>query len=187
MNLTKDILGINNLYNKSIYEVYDLLKMVHRMPFFDNSVSLKIIDILNDKIVTESFFNSNEEIDNYIINGLDELKEKKILNNKIKKSNNNKIIKKKSENKRKKIINEDYICDNISKENKPKKKNIKFFLNKKNTKSEPNCSIEDKKIIRKKEKKYKCELCNKSYSGASGLFYHNKINHGHLVYRNKKK
>ena len=77
MNLTKDILGINNLYNKSIYEVYDLLKMVHRMPFFDNSVSLKIIDILNDKIVTESFFNSNEEIDNYIINGLDELKEKK--------------------------------------------------------------------------------------------------------------
>ena len=46
------------------------------MPFFDNSVSLKIIDILNDKIVTESFFNSNEEIDDYIINGMNNVSKK---------------------------------------------------------------------------------------------------------------
>ena len=98
MKLTKDFLGIDNLYNKSISEVFEILKMVKKFPFFDSSVYKKMEEILNDKLIIESFFNSNQEIDNYIINTMKNPKKRKRVN--IKKNKKKEII-----NKKKEIIN----------------------------------------------------------------------------------
>jgi hypothetical protein len=198
MKLTKDFLGIDNLYNKSIYEVFEILKMVQKLPFFDNSVYKKIEEILNDKLIIESFFNSNQEIDNYIINTMKNNSKKSMKNNfkKRKRVNIKKNKQKEIINKKKEIINKKKEIINKKKETINKKKEI---INKKNPINNiKKCSIKRVKNISRsetKEKKFKCITCYKCFSGASGLWYHNKHVHGaitkkrprnKLVYKNKE-
>jgi hypothetical protein len=185
--LTAKILGLDNLHNKSINEIYQILKLVHKLPFFDNSVSIKIKNILHDKLVVESFFNSNSEIDQYLINNpfpknSNKEDEKRSTTKKINKKKRNNIIKKDKSLKKKRKINTSNVIQDKSIKNNIKKCIIKKSINDISSKFKNNT----KKI-------YICDICKingdiKEYSGASGLWYHMKHIHNKKTnIRNKKK